>query len=201
MSSRLRQAITGRHRAKQMTNSNSPQNLIDVVSEKDIIVDSKSKDEIHRLGLLHREVHVWLFDKDKNIFFQKSGPQKVHAGLLDASVGGHVDSGEDYLEAAVREAKEETGLSIASADLVLLIKFRSTTENKQKGIINNFWRSVYIYKNPVSDEEIKDSGENDGFTKFPLEFLKNLREKDLSLFHRRVPTHELPHVIKYLDSL
>jgi len=187
-------------RAKQMTNST--QNLIDVVNEKDIVVDSKSKDDIHHRGLLHREVHVWLFDENKNIYFQKSAAHKVHAGLLDASVGGHVDHGEDYLTAATRETFEEAGLLVNPADLIFLTKFREKTEHKKKGVINNFFRSVYIYKFPVAKNEIKhDPGESDGHKIFSPEFLENMSEEDTKLFHKFVPTHELPHVLKYLNNL
>jgi isopentenyldiphosphate isomerase len=175
--------------------------ILGLVSKEDLVVGSAKRGEIHQLGLLHREVHVWFFDTNHNVFFQRSGDRSSSPGCLDATVGGHPDNGEDYLEAAIRETKEETGISVSAADLVLINKFRERTESKQKGTINNFWRSVYIYKNPISETDIKDGGENDGFMKLSLEYLKNLKESDLLLFHRRVPSHELPFVIKYIEGL
>src|SRR4029078_10371505 len=88
--------------------------LLDIVNENDEIIDAKARKDVHRLGLLHREVHVWIFDEDKNIFFQKRGLHRTSPGLLDASVGGHVNVGEDYIEAAVRETLEEAGVSISA---------------------------------------------------------------------------------------
>src|SRR3989344_8049992 len=94
--------------------------LINVVDENDIIIGSKLKEDIHHLGLLHREAHVWLFDKDKNIYFSISAPHKTSAGLLDSSIGGHLDHGEDYLTAAIRETFAETDLLVNSTDLIFL---------------------------------------------------------------------------------
>lgn len=182
-------------------NSENKEPLLDVVNKNDVVIESRSKNDVHHLGLLHREVHVWLFDKDRNIFFSKSAAHRSSAGLLDAPVGGHVDKEEDYITAAIRETKEESGLSVLESDLIFLTQFRGTSEHKKIGTINNFIRSVYIYKNPVTDEEIKaDPDETDGFHKFSLAFLSKLSEKDRKLFHLFVPTHELPSVLDYLKS-
>ena len=114
--------------------------LINVVDESDIIVGSKLKEDIHHLGLLHREAHVWLFDKDQNVYFSISAPHKTSAGLLDSSIGGHLDHGEDYLTAATRETFEEAGLLVNPMDLIFLTKFRGVSKHKKKGAINNFFR-------------------------------------------------------------
>lgn len=176
---------------------------IDIVDDNDVTIGSKRRDEIHSLGLLHREVHVWLFDKEKNVYFQKSPAHKSSAGLFDASVGGHVDKGEDYITAAVRETKEESGLVIPSVDLVLLNKFRGVSEHKKKGTINNFVRSVFIYKKPVTAEDLTaDLNETDGgFHKFSYDFLSKLNNEKAKAFHKFVPTDELPRVINFLNKV
>ncbi len=186
-----------------MINLNSEnKEFLDVVNEEDVVIESRLRSEIHQLGLLHREVHVWLFDKDKNLYFPKSAAHKSSAGLFDASIGGHVDKDEDYITAAVRETKEESGISVSPEDLCLLIKFRGLSEHKHRAKINNFTRSVYIYKKSITEVEIKaDPKETDGFNKFSFEFLSNLKKEDMSLFHRFVPTHELPHVLNYLKNI
>ena len=187
-----------------MINLNSEnKDLIDIVNEKDEVIGSRSKDDIHHLGLLHREVHVWLFDKNQNIYFQKSPAHKSSAGLFDASIGGHVDKEEDCLKAALRETKEESGLSITSSDLNFLKKFDGVSKHKKRGTINNFIRSVYIYKNPITDTQLKaDPRETDGgFHKFSFKFLSNLSKVDKLLFHKFIPTHELPHILNYLKKV
>lgn len=186
-----------------MNNLNSEnREFLNTVDENDVVTGSKSRSEIHQFGLLHREVHIWLFDKDGNVFFQKSAAHKSSAGLMDASIGGHVDKGEDYLTAAVRETKEESGLVVSKSELVLLTKIKGTSEHKKKETINNFTRAIYIYKNPVSGNEIKaDFKETDGFHKFSFEFLSTLNKEQELLFHKFIPTHELPFVLNYLKNI
>ena len=53
--------------------------FLNVVDENDEVIDSKSRIDIHRLGLLHREIHVWMFDENKNIFFQTRGLDRPSA--------------------------------------------------------------------------------------------------------------------------
>ncbi|HSX16683.1 MAG TPA: NUDIX domain-containing protein [Patescibacteria group bacterium] len=56
--------------------------------------------------VLHRCVGVYAFDPEGRMYLQTH----KKSGLLDHSVGGHVDTGEDYATAAKREAAEELGL-------------------------------------------------------------------------------------------
>ena len=186
-----------------MLNQNlTNEEFLDVINDDDEVIGVRSRQDIHNLGLLHREVHVWLFDKDRNIYFQKSPAHKTSAGLMDASVGGHVDKGEEYLPAAIRETKEESGLSILADDLIFLVKFRGISEHKIKKKINNFSRAIYIYKYPIADEQLKaDPRETDGFHKFSLDFLLKMSKEEALLFHKFVPTHEIPHILNYFKSI
>ena len=184
-----------------MTNLNSSdKDFLDAINDSDIVIESKRRDDIHHLGLLHREVHVWFFDKNHNIYFQERGMHKSSAGLLDASIGGHVDKGEEYISSAIREGQEESGISMLASDLILLTKFRGNAKNTKEGTTNNFFRSVYIYKNPVTDTAIKCE-ENHNFKKFSISFLLNMSKQDTMMFCKFVPTHELPFVFKYLNNL
>ncbi len=178
------------------------QEFLNTINEKDEILDSKSRTEIHTLGLLHREIHVWIFDKNQNIFFQKRGSSKSSAGLFDASVGGHVDKGEDYLKAAIRELEEEAGISATAPDLVLLRKFRATSRDDTQKTINNFLRAIYIYKYPISEEKIKkeDKDISAGFEKFSTDFLSNVNDSNTALFDQYILTEEIPYVLQYING-
>jgi len=91
-----------------------PEEIFDVVNERDEVIDRKPRSEVHRLGLLHRAVHVLVFNARGQIFLQKRSMKKDRQpGLWDSSSSGHVDSGEDYDATAVREAREEIGLRLA----------------------------------------------------------------------------------------
>ena len=90
-----------------------PEDIFDVVNERDQVIDRKPRSMVHRLGLLHRAVHVLVFNSRGQIFLQKRSMKKDRQpGLWDSSASGHVDSGEDYDTTAVREVREEIGLAL-----------------------------------------------------------------------------------------
>lgn len=61
--------------------------------------------------LLHRAAHVFVFSRDGRVLLQKRAVTKrIQPGKWDASVGGHLAAGEDYLTGARRELAEELGL-------------------------------------------------------------------------------------------
>jgi isopentenyldiphosphate isomerase len=88
--------------------------VFDVVNERDEVIDRQPRSEVHRLGLLHRAVHVLVFNSRGEVFLQKRSMKKDRQpGVWDSSASGHVDSGEDYDTCAVRELREEIGLALA----------------------------------------------------------------------------------------
>lgn len=85
----------------------------DVVDDHDRIIGRALRAEVHRRGLLHRAVHLLVENEAGQVFLQKRSQWKDSApGCWDSSCSGHVDSGEDYLTAVVREAFEELGLAL-----------------------------------------------------------------------------------------
>ena len=61
--------------------------------------------------LLHRAAHVFVFSADGRLLLQKrSQTKRIQPGKWDASVGGHLAAGEDFLTGARRELAEELGL-------------------------------------------------------------------------------------------
>ncbi len=85
--------------------------LLDVVDTDDQVIDVKSRGEIHARGLMHRAVHVLVFNSNAELFVQKRSMLKdENPGQWDSSAAGHVDSGESYLDCAIRELGEELGI-------------------------------------------------------------------------------------------
>jgi len=90
--------------------------LFNVVNEHDEVVGQAPRSEVHAQGLLHRAVHVLVFNSRGEVFLQKRSMTKdTSPGLWDSSASGHVDSGEDYDSCATRELREEIGLIPARA--------------------------------------------------------------------------------------
>jgi isopentenyldiphosphate isomerase len=90
--------------------------MFDVVNDRDEVIDRKPRSEVHRLGLLHRAVHVLVYNARGRVFLQKRSMKKDRQpGLWDSSASGHVNAGEDYDACAMRELAEEIGLKLSSS--------------------------------------------------------------------------------------
>ena len=71
--------------------------IFDVVNERDEVIGQQPRSEVHRLGLMHRAVHVLVFNAAGQVFLQKRSMKKDRQpGLWDSSASGHMDTGEDY---------------------------------------------------------------------------------------------------------
>lgn len=95
--------------------------LFDVVDSADRVIGTAPRGEVHRQGLLHRAVHILIKRANGDLFLQKrSAAKDTHPLKWDSSASGHLDAGESYAAAAVRELEEELG--IVGAEPVFLAK-------------------------------------------------------------------------------
>ena len=91
------------------------EDIFDIVNERDEVIGRAPRGEVHARGLLHRAVHVLVFNSRGEVFLQKRSMKKDRQpGVWDSSCSGHVDSGEDYDQTAVRELREEIGLNLSA---------------------------------------------------------------------------------------
>ena len=76
----------------------------------------------HREGIRHRTAHVWLARMRQGhpqVLLQKRSRNKdSHPGCYDMSSGGHIPAGVDYLPSAIRELKEELGVTARQEELI-----------------------------------------------------------------------------------
>lgn len=87
--------------------------IFDIVNERDEVIGRAPRSVVHARGLLHRAVHVLVFNARGEVFLQKRSMTKDRQpGVWDSSSSGHVDSGEDYDACAARELREEIGLKV-----------------------------------------------------------------------------------------
>jgi isopentenyl-diphosphate delta-isomerase type 1 len=87
--------------------------ILDVVDENDNVIAQKTRGKIHAEGLMHRAVHILVFNSQGELFLQKRSMSKdEQPGKWDSSAAGHVDSGEAYLDCARREITEELGILV-----------------------------------------------------------------------------------------
>jgi len=82
-----------------------------IVNDDDQIIGYKDKEQAYKEGLILRSVQIFVYNSKKELFIQKRSKNKSrYPNYFCASVAGHVEPGESYRKAAIRELKEELGL-------------------------------------------------------------------------------------------
>lgn len=93
--------------------------------------------QAHREGIWHRTAHVWIARKKNGkiqLLLQKRCMQKdSYPGCYDISSAGHVPAGTDYLPSALRELKEELGVTAKEEDLVSCGMIRKEADTQFRG--------------------------------------------------------------------
>ena len=120
--------------------------LIDIVTEDGKPTGTIArKSEIHKKGWFHNTIHLWLFTIKGNILLQQRSHKKSIFPLLwDVSVAGHIDAGETFIEAALRETHEELGLILRPKDLKKIGVHKHMSSYNNGKIQDNEFHHVYI---------------------------------------------------------
>jgi len=106
--------------------------IFDVVNDADEVIGTASREEVHgNPSLIHRVAHVLVFNARGELFLQHRARDKdVQPDKWDTSVGGHVDAGEAYAEAAQREMREELGLEATTIEPLYRYLHRNAFESE-----------------------------------------------------------------------
>ncbi len=103
-----------------------------VVDSDDRVIGDAPRAQVHGDNLLHRAIHILLFNDEGELLLQKRSRLKDrHPGVWDSSAAGHVDAGEEYDEAAARELQEELGVA---TPLIRVAKLPATERTGQEFI-------------------------------------------------------------------
>ncbi|MEK7153645.1 MAG: NUDIX domain-containing protein, partial [Patescibacteria group bacterium] len=141
-----------------------------IVNDRDEVVGSATKREAWEQGLTHRIVRIMLENSKGEILLQHRSPTKdIFPDCWDNSAAGHVDTGEDYDEAAVRELKEELG--ITGIELRALGQYRS--DETWKGHRFNQFNRCYKATIETLPREL-EAGKVDDVRWFTVEEVKKL---------------------------
>lgn len=83
---------------------------LDIVDSQNKVIGKAPRADIYQYKLPHRIVHVLVFNEKRELLLQRRSKQAGYRPLhWGTSAGGHVQSGEDYKQAAQREYLEELG--------------------------------------------------------------------------------------------
>lgn len=156
--------------------------ILDIVNDNDEVIGQAERDRVHREGLVCRLVYVCFYAANGEVILQKrSDTKKNDPGKLTTTVSGHVASGQTYVEAAVRETLEESGVEITSENLHNLGVVRA--DYVQGDYLSNAMRGLFAYRfdGNVSDLKVED-GEGAGFEVFNIDDLEKKLESNPERF-------------------
>lgn len=85
---------------------------VDIVNEENEVIAQSSREQMRVQRLRHRATYIVVHDGMGKVLVQRRTETKdFQPGMLDATAGGVVQSGEGILESARREAEEELGIA------------------------------------------------------------------------------------------
>lgn len=126
----------------------SSSEVLDIVSFNDDVIGQEERGVIHAKGLSsYRVVNGFICNAKKQLWIPRRHPKKELFPLhLDASVCGHVRSGETYEEAFIRETREELNLELVSGSYSAIARLTPHTH----GTSGFMW--VYIMNSDIAPD-------------------------------------------------
>ena len=122
--------------------------FFDIVDKNDKIIgkiNSEMQSTVKPSQL--RFINIILINDNEEILVPKrSSNRKIFPNCYDFSVGGHVNSGEEYIEAAYRELKEELGIkNVELQEIAYFSPFKSSSNTFQKVYILKYNEPIIYY--------------------------------------------------------
>jgi isopentenyldiphosphate isomerase len=160
--------------------------VLEVVDRDGNIKGLAKRSDIHGdPSLIHRVIHILVFDKKGRLLLQKRSMNKdVAPGKWDTSVGGHVNPGEEILEAARREMKEELGVAGCALNYLYSYLFSNHTESELVSTFSCEYNGRFLFNKDEIDEiafwDIDKIRENLGRDIFSNHF-----EKEISIYLKK----------------
>lgn len=149
--------------------------LLDIVDEQDNIIGQDTKENKFKNDLISRNVAIFIVDDNKNVLIVKRSPnKKSFPNRFDVAACGNVKLGENFLEAAQREVKEELSIN---CDLKFIGKvFHKFNEDNQT---LRYFTGKFL---GVYSGEVKLNEELTEIKRLPVQKVEELINQDSDLF-------------------
>ena len=109
---------------------------VDLVDRENRVIGRALRSEIRQKNLLHRGIAVLVRNSRGQVYVhQRTATKDLFPALFDMFVGGVVGAGEEYLKAAVREAREELGVMYGELEFLF--------DHLYEGPLNFSWVRCY----------------------------------------------------------
>ncbi len=112
--------------------SDNSNEIFPLVDEQGEVIGSATRGECHSGSkLLHPVVHLQVFNSRGEIYLQRRPAWKdIQPSMWDTAVGGHIDYGETPIQALMREAREELGITEFTPQFTMKYIFESPVERE-----------------------------------------------------------------------
>jgi isopentenyl-diphosphate delta-isomerase len=148
--------------------------ILDVVNAEDEVIGQVTRGDMMSLAdkpdQFLRAVEIFLQRPDGAIYLPRRSKEKsIAPGGYDLSAAGHVNSGESYSEACVREVKEELGIDVSINDIKFVKRVNPTPDLF-------YFRMIYLLQ---TDKEPALSPEHTDFSWIQPDRLEEVVRNDV----------------------
>lgn len=98
--------------------------MVDKLDNKRQMLNRTTERSEKTNGEYRQSVHTWIMNSKGEFLIQKRSPNKKFFPNMWSQTGGGVDEGETTLQAALRECKEELGITIDLSNIELILSFK-----------------------------------------------------------------------------
>lgn len=126
----------------------------DLIDDNGIVTGkTASRKDVHKNGLPHHACGVVIIRGGELLSQQRSHRKEKNAGLWDLTASGHIEAGEDILDALVREIEEELGVCVLKEELKFLTKYWRN-EKYREDFVERELDYIYLLKKDIPFEKI-----------------------------------------------
>lgn len=128
---------------------------VDILDMDGNKIGVKSREEASKDKDIYRIVYLWIITNKKILIQQRSFNKKSNPGLWDCAVAGHVLSGENSVNAILREAKEELNLDLREKELKLIYSNVGCDDKYQFHDVFIINKEIDVKKITIQKEEVE----------------------------------------------
>lgn len=127
--------------------------ILDLVNDQDVVIGQELRSVVYAQKLSNfRVVNAFIInDKGQLWIPRRTATKRLFPLSLDASMGGHVSSGETYQQAFERELQEELGLDATTVTFKILGRLNPAQHNTSA-----FMQVYAVYVNQVDNYNTQD---------------------------------------------
>lgn len=181
--------------------------FLDIVNEKgnptgEVVLREKA----HSEGILHGASHVYIYcirDKKIQVLLQRRSDSKdSYPGCLDISSAGHMEHGMGYIETALKELREELGVTAEVSELKECFSQLYYAEDKfhNQKFINREFNRIYILERdiPISDLQLQKEEVSEAVWLEAIEVSERLDNNDKEIC---IDKEEFDEVLNFINVM